>query len=232
VFEFPAAASRLPCITSTIRSETSRAPLSTTGCRATTRSICRPRTPILKVYDGRSRTFSRTCSTPNSSRVRQEEADLRAPADRRHVAASLKWSGGYVWPARNYDGDVQSTSGARFWPRSPDDVGADDARRQGRRIGSRHGTVTRHYREYQQGRETSTNSIASIFAWTRGLAHRPSSTTMPHSLSSAPRWRRFRSTPWKRVHDQDLRSSSRRPKMALDTASSTDRPEPQKAMAA
>jgi isocitrate dehydrogenase len=89
------------------------------------------------------------------------------------VAAALKWSGGYVWACKNYDGDVQSDTVAQGFGSlglmtsvlmSPDGktVEAEAA----------HGTVTRHFREYQKGRETSTNPIASIFAWTRGLAYR------------------------------------------------------------
>ena len=89
------------------------------------------------------------------------------------VAAALKWSGGYVWACKNYDGDVQSDTVAQGYGSlglmtsvlmTPDGktVEAEAA----------HGTVTRHYREHQKGKETSTNSIASIFAWTRGLAHR------------------------------------------------------------
>jgi isocitrate dehydrogenase len=89
------------------------------------------------------------------------------------VAAALKWSGGYVWACKNYDGDVQSDTVAQGYGSlglmtsvlmTPDGktVEAEAA----------HGTVTRHYREHQKGRETSTNSMASIFAWTRGLAHR------------------------------------------------------------
>ncbi len=89
------------------------------------------------------------------------------------VASSLKWSGGYVWACKNYDGDVQSDTVAQGFGSlglmtsvlmSPDGktVEAEAA----------HGTVTRHYREHQKGKETSTNSIASIFAWTRGLAQR------------------------------------------------------------
>jgi len=89
------------------------------------------------------------------------------------VASALKWSGGYVWACKNYDGDVQSDTVAQGYGSlglmtsvllSPDGqtVEAEAA----------HGTVTRHYREHQKGRATSTNSIASIFAWTRGLAHR------------------------------------------------------------
>jgi isocitrate dehydrogenase len=89
------------------------------------------------------------------------------------VAASLKWSGGYLWACKNYDGDVQSDTAAQGFGSlglmtsvlmTPDGktVEAEAA----------HGTVTRHYRQHQQGKETSTNSMASIFAWTRGLAHR------------------------------------------------------------
>jgi glutathione S-transferase len=89
------------------------------------------------------------------------------------VASALKWSGGYVWACKNYDGDVQSDTVAQGFGSlglmtsvlmTPDGkiVEAEAA----------HGTVTRHYRQHQQGKETSTNSIASIFAWTRGLAHR------------------------------------------------------------
>jgi isocitrate dehydrogenase len=89
------------------------------------------------------------------------------------VAACLKWSGGYIWACKNYDGDVQSDTVAQGYGSlglmtsvliTPDGktVEAEAA----------HGTVTRHYREHQKGKETSTNSMASIFAWTRGLAHR------------------------------------------------------------
>ncbi|MEU4208515.1 NADP-dependent isocitrate dehydrogenase [Streptomyces sp. NPDC026206] len=89
------------------------------------------------------------------------------------VASALKWAGGYVWACKNYDGDVQSDTVAQGFGSlglmtsvlmSPDGrtVEAEAA----------HGTVTRHYRRHQQGKATSTNPIASIFAWTRGLAHR------------------------------------------------------------
>jgi isocitrate dehydrogenase len=89
------------------------------------------------------------------------------------VAAALKWSGGYVWACKNYDGDVQSDTVAQGFGSlglmtsvlmSPDGrtVEAEAA----------HGTVTRHFRQHQAGEQTSTNSTASIFAWTRGLAHR------------------------------------------------------------
>ncbi len=89
------------------------------------------------------------------------------------VAAALKWEGGFVWACKNYDGDVQSDTVAQGFGSlglmtsvllTPDGktVEAEAA----------HGTVTRHYREHQKGRETSTNPIASIFAWTRGLHYR------------------------------------------------------------
>ena len=89
------------------------------------------------------------------------------------VASAMKWSGGYVWACKNYDGDVQSDTVAQGFGSlglmtsvlmTPDGqtVEAEAA----------HGTVTRHYREHQKGKETSTNSIASIFAWTQGLDHR------------------------------------------------------------
>ncbi|MGH7012166.1 MAG: isocitrate/isopropylmalate family dehydrogenase, partial [Caulobacteraceae bacterium] len=89
------------------------------------------------------------------------------------VAAALKWSGGFIWAAKNYDGDVQSDEVAQGFGSlglmtsvlmTPDGrtVEAEAA----------HGTVTRHFRAHQRGEATSTNSIASIFAWTRGLSHR------------------------------------------------------------
>ncbi len=89
------------------------------------------------------------------------------------VASAMKWTGGYIWACKNYDGDVQSDLVAQGYGSlglmtsvlmTPDGktVEAEAA----------HGTVTRHYRLHQQGKATSTNSTASIFAWTRGLAHR------------------------------------------------------------
>ena len=89
------------------------------------------------------------------------------------VACALKWEGGYVWACKNYDGDVQSDIVAQGFGSlglmtsvlmSPDGNTVESE--------AAHGTVTRHYREHQKGRETSTNPIASIFAWTRGLAYR------------------------------------------------------------
>jgi isocitrate dehydrogenase len=104
------------------------------------------------------------------------------------VASALKWSGGYVWACKNYDGDVQSDTVAQGFGSlglmtsvlmTPDGrtVEAEAA----------HGTVTRHYREHQKGNATSTNAIASIFAWTRGLAHRA-------KLDDNPELARFAST--------------------------------------
>ncbi|MEM9839276.1 MAG: NADP-dependent isocitrate dehydrogenase [Pseudomonadota bacterium] len=89
------------------------------------------------------------------------------------VAACMKWSGGYVWACKNYDGDVQSDTVAQGFGSlglmtsvllTPDGKTAEAE--------AAHGTVTRHYRAHQRGEETSTNSIASMFAWTRGLKHR------------------------------------------------------------
>jgi len=89
------------------------------------------------------------------------------------VAAALKWSGGYVWACKNYDGDVQSDTMAQGYGSlglmtsvlmTPDGMTVEAE--------AAHGTVTRHFRQHEQGKETSTNSMASIFAWTRGLMHR------------------------------------------------------------
>src|SRR3989441_175772 len=129
---------------------------------------------IVKVYDGR---FKDIFQEVFDSEFKAEFAKKKLTYEHRliddMVAAALKWSGGYVWACKNYDGDVQSDTVAQGFGSlglmtsvlmTPDGkiVEAEAA----------HGTVTRHYREYQKGTETSTNSIASIFAWTRGLAHR------------------------------------------------------------
>ena len=89
------------------------------------------------------------------------------------VAASLKWEGGYVWACKNYDGDVQSDTVAQGFGSlglMTSVLMTPDGRTM--EAEAAHGTVTRHYRQHQQGLPTSTNPIASIFAWTRGLAHR------------------------------------------------------------
>ena len=128
---------------------------------------------ILKPMTAASRTCSRRSSTKSSPTVQR-----RHPYEHRliddMVASALKWSGGYVWACKNYDGDVQSDIVAQGFgslglmtsvPMTPDG-------KVGPRSEAAHGTVTRHYREHQKGRQTSTNSIASIFAWTGGLKHR------------------------------------------------------------
>ena len=129
---------------------------------------------ILKVYDGRFKDiFQEVYESEFKSRFQALGITYEHRLIDDMVAAALKWSGGYVWACKNYDGDVQSDTVAQGFGSlglmtsvlmTPDGrtVEAEAA----------HGTVTRHYREYQKGNSTSTNSIASIFAWTRGLAHR------------------------------------------------------------
>ena len=129
---------------------------------------------ILKAYDGRFKDIFQEVYE------KEFEADFKkAGITYEHrliddmVASAMKWSGGFVWACKNYDGDVQSDTVAQGFGSlglmssvlvTPDGktVEAEAA----------HGTVTRHYRQHQQGKETSTNPIASIFAWTRGLEHR------------------------------------------------------------
>jgi isocitrate dehydrogenase len=129
---------------------------------------------ILKVYDGRFKDiFQEVFDAEFKAEFEKRKLTYEHRLIDDMVAAALKWSGGYVWACKNYDGDVQSDTVAQGYGSlglmtsvlmSPDGrtVEAEAA----------HGTVTRHYRQHQQGKETSTNSIASIFAWTRGLAHR------------------------------------------------------------
>jgi isocitrate dehydrogenase len=129
---------------------------------------------ILKAYDGR---FKDIFQEIYDSEFKDKFSALGLTYEHRliddMVASALKWSGGYVWACKNYDGDVQSDTVAQGFGSlglmtsvlmTPDGktVEAEAA----------HGTVTRHYREHQKGHATSTNSIASIFAWTRALAHR------------------------------------------------------------
>ncbi|WP_026379650.1 NADP-dependent isocitrate dehydrogenase [Afifella pfennigii] len=129
---------------------------------------------ILKAYDGR---FKDIFQEVYEAEFKKEFDAHQITYEHRliddMVAAALKWSGGFVWACKNYDGDVQSDTVAQGFGSlglmtsvlmTPDGrtVEAEAA----------HGTVTRHYRLHQQGRETSTNSTASIFAWSRGLAHR------------------------------------------------------------
>ena len=142
---------------------------------------------ILKAYDGR---FKDLFQEIFDAEFAEKFAEAKITYEHRliddMVASALKWSGGYVWACKNYDGDVQSDTVAQGFGSlglmtsvlmTPDGktVEAEAA----------HGTVTRHYREHQKGKETSTNSIASIFAWTRGLAHRAKLDNNPELLKFA-----------------------------------------------
>lgn len=129
---------------------------------------------ILKVYDGKFKDiFQEIYDKEFKAEFEKRKLWYEHRLIDDMVASALKWSGGYVWACKNYDGDVQSDIVAQGFGSlglmtsvllTPDGgtVEAEAA----------HGTVTRHYRQYQRGEETSTNSIASIFAWARGLAHR------------------------------------------------------------
>ena len=129
---------------------------------------------ILKIYDGRFKDiFQEVYEAEFEAKFKDAKIWYEHRLIDDMVASALKWSGGYVWACKNYDGDVQSDTVAQGFGSlglmtsvlmTPDGntVEAEAA----------HGTVTRHYRQHQKGEETSTNSIASIFAWTRGLAHR------------------------------------------------------------
>jgi isocitrate dehydrogenase len=129
---------------------------------------------ILKAYDGRFKDlFQEIFDAEFADKFKEFGGTYEHRLIDDMVASALKWSGGYVWACKNYDGDVQSDIVAQGFGSlglmtsvlmTPDGktVEAEAA----------HGTVTRHYRQHQKGEETSTNSIASIFAWTRGLAHR------------------------------------------------------------
>jgi isocitrate dehydrogenase len=129
---------------------------------------------ILKAYDGR---FKDIFEEVYQGHYKAEFEKFGITYEHRliddMVASAMKWSGGFVWACKNYDGDVQSDTVAQGFGSlglmtsvlvTPDGktVEAEAA----------HGTVTRHYREHQKGKATSTNPIASIFAWTRGLEHR------------------------------------------------------------
>jgi isocitrate dehydrogenase len=129
---------------------------------------------ILKVYDGRFRDiFAQTFAAEYASKYKAAGLTYEHRLIDDMVAAVLKWSGGFLWACKNYDGDVQSDTIAQGFG----SLGlmtsvllcADGKTMEAE---AAHGTVTRHYRQYQQGKPTSTNPIASIFAWTRGLAHR------------------------------------------------------------
>ncbi|RFC62367.1 NADP-dependent isocitrate dehydrogenase [Fulvimarina endophytica] len=129
---------------------------------------------IMKVYDGRFKDiFEEIYKSEFEDKFKAAKISYEHRLIDDMVASNLKWSGGYVWACKNYDGDVQSDTVAQGFGSlglmtsvlmTPDGetVEAEAA----------HGTVTRHYRQHQKGEQTSTNSIASIFAWSRGLAHR------------------------------------------------------------
>ena len=129
---------------------------------------------IMKAYDGRFKDlFEEVFETEFEGKFREAGITYEHRLIDDMVACALKWEGGFVWACKNYDGDVQSDTVAQGFGSlglmtsvlmTPDGktVEAEAA----------HGTVTRHYRQHQQGKETSTNPIASIFAWTRGLTYR------------------------------------------------------------
>jgi isocitrate dehydrogenase len=145
---------------------------------------------ILKAYDGQFKDlFAEVFETEFKAEFEAAGLTYEHRLIDDMVASALKWEGGYVWACKNYDGDVQSDTVAQGFGSlglmtsvlmTPDGrtVEAEAA----------HGTVTRHYRQHQQGMPTSTNPIASIYAWTRGLAHRgtldgtPDVTTFAHTL--------------------------------------------------
>ena len=129
---------------------------------------------IMKVYDGRFKDlFEEVIETEYKPKFEEAGITYEHRLIDDMVACAMKWEGGFVWACKNYDGDVQSDTVAQGFGSlglmtsvlmTPDGktVEAEAA----------HGTVTRHYRQHQQGKETSTNPIASIFAWTRGLSYR------------------------------------------------------------
>jgi isocitrate dehydrogenase len=129
---------------------------------------------ILKGYDGRFKDlFQEVFDKEFKDKFQKKQLTYEHRLIDDMVACAMKWNGGYVWACKNYDGDVQSDTVAQGFGSlglmtsvlmTPDGKIVESE--------AAHGTVTRHYRMHQQGKETSTNPIASIFAWTRGLAHR------------------------------------------------------------
>ena len=129
---------------------------------------------ILKTYDGRFKDlFQEVFDSEFKAKFAEKDIHYEHRLIDDMVAAALKWSGGFVWACKNYDGDVQSDTVAQGYGSlglmtsvllTPDGMTVEAE--------AAHGTVTRHFREHQKGKETSTNSTASIFAWTRGLKHR------------------------------------------------------------
>jgi isocitrate dehydrogenase len=129
---------------------------------------------ILKVYDGRFKDiFQEIFNKEFKSKFEKLDITYEHRLIDDMVACAMKWSGKYIWACKNYDGDVQSDTVAQGYGSlglMTSVLLAPDGKTM--EAEAAHGTVTRHYRMHQQGKETSTNPIASIFAWTRGLAHR------------------------------------------------------------
>ena len=129
---------------------------------------------ILKAYDGRFKDiFSEIYEAEFATQYKEAGLTYEHRLIDDMVASALKWNGGFIWACKNYDGDVQSDQVAQGFGSlglmtsvllTPDGKTMEAE--------AAHGTVTRHYRQHQKGESTSTNSIASIFAWTRGLEHR------------------------------------------------------------
>jgi isocitrate dehydrogenase len=164
---------------------------------------------ILKAYDGRFKDiFQETFDAAYSDQFKAAGITYEHRLIDDMVASALKWSGGFIWACKNYDGDVQSDTVAQGFGSlglmtsvliTPDGkiMEAEAA----------HGTVTRHYRQHQRGESTSTNSIASIFAWTRGLEHRA-------KLDNNPELDRFAKT-LERVCVETVESGSMTKDLAL-----------------
>ena len=198
----PAPASPWRCTTSTPRSTGLRPRLAELRAEPWNWPVyLSTKNTILKAYDGRFKDIFQEVFENEF-----EEEFKKAGIWYEHrliddmVACSLKWKGGYVWACKNYDGDVQSDTVAQGFGSlglmtsvlmTPDGktVEAEAA----------HGTVTRHYRQHQEGKATSTNSIASIFAWTRGLKHRAKLDGTPRAQDFAETLERSVSTPSKRA---------------------------------
>jgi isocitrate dehydrogenase len=142
---------------------------------------------ILKAYDGRFKDiFQEVFDAEYADKFKAAKITYEHRLIDDMVASALKWSGGYVWACKNYDGDVQSDIVAQGYGSlglmtsvllTPDGKTMEAE--------AAHGTVTRHYRQHQRGEATSTNSIASIFAWTRGLKHRATLDGTPELLHFA-----------------------------------------------
>ena len=129
---------------------------------------------ILKTYDGRFKDiFQNVFEKEFKSKFEKNKITYEHRLIDDMVACAMKWSGKYIWACKNYDGDVQSDTVAQGYGSlglMTSVLLAPDGRTM--EAEAAHGTVTRHFRMHQEGKETSTNPIASIFAWTRGLAHR------------------------------------------------------------